>query len=117
MCRACRSSMTQRACRSSNCSKYFGKFTILRHSTGSGPTSALNNRSIIFYSDEHERKAAEEWKRRLDESGKLVPANVTRSKIAGHHKQAMIAVVSHLQSEQAGFHDMQLGSFLPNSQD
>ena len=38
-----------------------------------GPDVGTQYRSIIFYSDEHERKAAEESKRRLDESGKLAP--------------------------------------------
>jgi peptide-methionine (S)-S-oxide reductase len=36
-----------------------------------GPDVGSQYRSIIFYSDEHERKAAEDSKRQLDESGKL----------------------------------------------
>ena len=36
-----------------------------------GPDVGTQYRSVIFYSDENERKVAEESKRRLDESGKL----------------------------------------------
>ena len=43
-----------------------------------GPDVGSQYRSIIFYSDEHERKAAEESKRRLDESGKLRRPVVTQ---------------------------------------
>jgi peptide-methionine (S)-S-oxide reductase len=43
-----------------------------------GPDVGTQYRSIIFYSDEHERKAAEESKRRLDESGKLGRPIVTQ---------------------------------------
>jgi peptide-methionine (S)-S-oxide reductase len=43
-----------------------------------GPDVGTQYRSIIFYSDEHERKAAEESKRRLDESGKLARPVVTQ---------------------------------------
>ena len=43
-----------------------------------GPDFGTQYRSIIFYSDEHERKAAEESKRRLDESGKLGRPVVTQ---------------------------------------
>jgi peptide-methionine (S)-S-oxide reductase len=43
-----------------------------------GPDFGTQYRSIIFYSDEHERKAAEESKRRLDESGKLPRPVVTQ---------------------------------------
>ena len=43
-----------------------------------GPDVGTQYRSIIFYSDEHERKAAEESKRRLDESGKLGRPVVTQ---------------------------------------
>jgi peptide-methionine (S)-S-oxide reductase len=43
-----------------------------------GPDFGTQYRSIIFYSDEHERKAAEESKRRLDESGKLGRPIVTQ---------------------------------------
>ncbi len=43
-----------------------------------GPDVGTQYRSIIFYSDEHERKAAEESKRRLDESGKLRRPVVTQ---------------------------------------
>jgi peptide-methionine (S)-S-oxide reductase len=43
-----------------------------------GPDFGTQSRSIIFYSDEHERKAAEESKRRLDESGKLGRPVVTQ---------------------------------------
>ena len=43
-----------------------------------GPDFGTQYRSIIFYSDEHERKAAEESKRRLDESGKLSRPVVTQ---------------------------------------
>jgi peptide-methionine (S)-S-oxide reductase len=43
-----------------------------------GPDFGTQYRSIIFYSDEHERKAAEESKRRLDESGKLRRPVVTQ---------------------------------------
>ena len=43
-----------------------------------GPDFGTQYRSIIFYSVEHERKAAEESKRRLDESGKLGRPVVTQ---------------------------------------
>jgi peptide-methionine (S)-S-oxide reductase len=43
-----------------------------------GPDVGTQYRSVIFYSDEHERKAAEESKRRLDESGKLGRPVVTQ---------------------------------------
>ena len=43
-----------------------------------GPDFGTQYRSIIFYSDEHERKAAEESKRRLDESVKLGRPVVTQ---------------------------------------
>jgi peptide-methionine (S)-S-oxide reductase len=43
-----------------------------------GPDFGTQYRSIIFYSDEHERKAAEESKRRLDQSGKLPRPVVTQ---------------------------------------
>ena len=43
-----------------------------------GPDFGTQYRSIIFYSDEHEQKAAEESKRRLDESGKLGRPVVTQ---------------------------------------
>ncbi len=43
-----------------------------------GPDFGTQYRSIIFYSDEHERKAAEESKHRLDESGKLGRPVVTQ---------------------------------------
>jgi peptide-methionine (S)-S-oxide reductase len=43
-----------------------------------GPDVGTQYRSIIFYSDEHERKAAEESKRRLDQSGKLRRPIVTQ---------------------------------------
>jgi peptide-methionine (S)-S-oxide reductase len=43
-----------------------------------GPDFGTQYRSIVFYSDEHERKAAEESKRRLDESGKLGRPVVTQ---------------------------------------
>jgi peptide-methionine (S)-S-oxide reductase len=43
-----------------------------------GPDIGTQYRSIIFYSDEHERKAAEESKRTLDESGKLGRPIVTQ---------------------------------------
>ena len=43
-----------------------------------GPDVGTQYRSIVFYSDEHERKAAEESKRRLDESGKLGRPVVTQ---------------------------------------
>jgi peptide-methionine (S)-S-oxide reductase len=43
-----------------------------------GPDVGTQYRSIVFYSDENERKAAEESKRRLDESGKLVRPVVTQ---------------------------------------
>jgi len=43
-----------------------------------GPDFGTQYRSIIFYSDEHERKAAEESKRRLDQSGKLGRPVVTQ---------------------------------------
>jgi peptide-methionine (S)-S-oxide reductase len=43
-----------------------------------GPDVGTQYRSIIFYSDENERKAAEESKRRLDESGKLGRPVVTQ---------------------------------------
>jgi peptide-methionine (S)-S-oxide reductase len=43
-----------------------------------GPDVGTQYRSIIFYSDEHERAAAEESKRRLDESGKLGRPVVTQ---------------------------------------
>ena len=43
-----------------------------------GPDVGTQYRSIIFYSDEHERKVAEESKRRLDESGKLRRPVVTQ---------------------------------------
>ena len=43
-----------------------------------GPDFGTQYRSIVFYSDEHERKEAEESKRRLDESGKLGRPVVTQ---------------------------------------
>jgi len=43
-----------------------------------GPDVGTQYRSIIFYSDNHERMAAEESKRRLDESGKLARPIVTQ---------------------------------------
>jgi peptide-methionine (S)-S-oxide reductase len=43
-----------------------------------GPDVGTQYRSVIFYSDEQERKAAEESKRRLDESGKLRRPVVTQ---------------------------------------
>jgi peptide-methionine (S)-S-oxide reductase len=43
-----------------------------------GPDVGSQYRSIIFYSDEHEHKAAEDSKRRLDESGKLGRRVVTQ---------------------------------------
>ena len=43
-----------------------------------GPDFGTQYRSIIFYSDESERRAAEESKRRLDESGKLGRPVVTQ---------------------------------------
>jgi peptide-methionine (S)-S-oxide reductase len=43
-----------------------------------GPDVGTQYRSIIFYSDDRERKAAEESKRRLDESGKLARPVVTQ---------------------------------------
>jgi peptide-methionine (S)-S-oxide reductase len=43
-----------------------------------GPDVGTQYRSIIFYSDEHEKKAAEESKRRLDGSGKLGRPVVTQ---------------------------------------
>ncbi len=43
-----------------------------------GPDVGTQYRSIVFYSDEHERKTAEESKRRLDESGKLGRPVVTQ---------------------------------------
>jgi peptide-methionine (S)-S-oxide reductase len=43
-----------------------------------GPDVGTQYRSIIFYSGEHERKAAEESKWRLDESGKLGRPVVTQ---------------------------------------
>lgn len=43
-----------------------------------GPDVGAQYRSIIFYSDDHERRAAEESKRRLDESGKLARPVVTQ---------------------------------------
>jgi len=43
-----------------------------------GPDVGTQYRSIVFYSDENERKAAEESKRRLDESGKLGRPVVTQ---------------------------------------
>jgi peptide-methionine (S)-S-oxide reductase len=43
-----------------------------------GPDVGTQYRSIIFYSDENERKAAEESKRRLDQSGKLHRPVVTQ---------------------------------------
>ncbi len=43
-----------------------------------GPDVGSQYRSIIFYSDDHERKAAEESKRRLDESGRLARPVVTQ---------------------------------------
>ena len=43
-----------------------------------GPDFGTQYRSIIFYSDESERKAAEESKRRLDQSGKLGRPIVTQ---------------------------------------
>jgi peptide-methionine (S)-S-oxide reductase len=43
-----------------------------------GPDVGTQYRSIIFYSDDHERRAAEESKRRLDESGKLARPVVTQ---------------------------------------
>jgi peptide-methionine (S)-S-oxide reductase len=43
-----------------------------------GPDVGTQYRSIIFYSDDSERKAAEESKRRLDESGKLGRPVVTQ---------------------------------------
>jgi peptide-methionine (S)-S-oxide reductase len=43
-----------------------------------GPDFGTQYRSLIFYSDEDERKAAEESKRRLDESGQLGRPVVTQ---------------------------------------
>jgi peptide-methionine (S)-S-oxide reductase len=43
-----------------------------------GPDVGAQYRSIIFYSDDHERIAAEESKRRLDESGRLARPVVTQ---------------------------------------
>ncbi len=43
-----------------------------------GPDVGTQYRSIIFYSDDHERMAAEESKRRLEESGKLARPIVTQ---------------------------------------
>ena len=43
-----------------------------------GPDVGTQYRSIIFYSDELEKKAAEQSKRRLDESGKLGRPVVTQ---------------------------------------
>ena len=43
-----------------------------------GPDAGTQYRSIIFYSDDHERIAAEESKRRLDESGRLARPVVTQ---------------------------------------
>ncbi|WP_428125980.1 peptide-methionine (S)-S-oxide reductase MsrA [Candidatus Binatus soli] len=43
-----------------------------------GPDVGTQYRSIIFYSDDHERAAAEESKRRLEESGKLARPIVTQ---------------------------------------
>ena len=43
-----------------------------------GPDVGTQYRSIIFYSDDHERMAAEESKRRLEESGKLGRPVVTQ---------------------------------------
>jgi len=43
-----------------------------------GPDVGTQYRSIVFYFDENERKAAEESKRRLDESGKLGRPVVTQ---------------------------------------
>jgi peptide-methionine (S)-S-oxide reductase len=43
-----------------------------------GPDFGTQYRSVIFYSDEDERKAAEESKRRLDETGKLGRPVVTQ---------------------------------------
>jgi peptide-methionine (S)-S-oxide reductase len=43
-----------------------------------GPDVGTQYRSIIFYSDDHERRAAEESKRRLDESGNLGRPIVTQ---------------------------------------
>jgi peptide-methionine (S)-S-oxide reductase len=43
-----------------------------------GPDVGTQYRSIIFYSDEHEHNAAEDSKRRLDESGKLGRRVVTQ---------------------------------------
>ena len=43
-----------------------------------GPNVGTQYRSIIFYSDDHERIAAEQSKRQLDESGKLARPIVTQ---------------------------------------
>jgi peptide-methionine (S)-S-oxide reductase len=43
-----------------------------------GPDFGTQYRSIVFYSDDHERKVAEESKRCLDESGKLGRPVVTQ---------------------------------------
>lgn len=48
-----------------------------------GPDVGTQYRSVIFYSDEYERKAAEESKRRLDASGKLGRPVVTQIAPAG----------------------------------
>src|SRR5208283_723650 len=53
-----------------------------------GPDVGTQYRSIIFYSDEHERQAAEESKRRLDESGKLARRVVTQIVPAGEFYRA-----------------------------
>ncbi len=43
-----------------------------------GPDTGTQYRSIIFYSDDHERMSAEESKRRLEQSGKLARPVVTQ---------------------------------------
>ena len=43
-----------------------------------GPDIGTQYRSVVFYSDENERRIAEESKRRLDESGKLRRPVVTQ---------------------------------------
>ena len=76
--KSCRSSTTRRAVSFERLLEVFWQIHDPTTLNRQGPDVGTQYRSIIFYSDEHERKAAEESKRRLDESGKLARPVVTQ---------------------------------------